>query len=224
MKKEIVINDIHFNTQKDAIETTRKILLELEYEREIRPAIEGWDYLNALIKRHPDYESKKGKGIDSIVIKRDYNNNIAIDLKRVDGRIEDISWIYCVKSQAASPKQNLISAMRYAVIDQIGDFKRNARQSSYICGICGKPILPSHKMHVHHQVPFAELAEVFIKDNDQPPTQFDDDPITHQAKFTEASNVYSKCWQTYHREHAILVASHSKCNLSQGKKYTNEYN
>ena len=45
MKKEIVINDIHFNTQKDAIETTRKILLELESEREIRPAIEGWDYL-----------------------------------------------------------------------------------------------------------------------------------------------------------------------------------
>ena len=120
MKKEIVINDIHFNTQKDAIETTRKILLELESKREIRPAIEGWDYLNALIKRHPDCESKKGKGIDSIVIKRDYNNNIAIDLKRIDGTIEDISWIYCVKSQAASPKQNLISAMRYAVIDQIG--------------------------------------------------------------------------------------------------------
>ena len=123
-----------------------------------------------------------------------------------------------MKSQAASPKQNLIRAMRHAVIDQIQDFKRNVQQERPICGICCEPILPSHKMHIHHRVLFAELAEAFIKDNNPPPTQFDDDSRMNEAKFTKASEVYSKGWQAYHREHAILVASHSKCNLSQRKQ------
>ena len=108
--------------------------------------------------------------------------------------------------------------MRYAVRDQIDHFKHNAQQSSCVCGICGKPILPYHDMHVHHHIPFAELAEAFIKDNDPSPTQFDEDSTINQAKFTEADDIYSKHWKTYHREHAVLVAAHKKCNLSQGRK------
>ena len=219
MRKEIIINDVCFNSQKAAIEHTRKVLCELESEAEIRPGAKGWDYLDVLIKRHPEYESKKGKGINSILIKRDYNGNIAVDIKRIDGTIVDISWLYCVKNQAASPQENLKNAMRYAVIDQREDFKRNVQQCSPICGICGKPILPSHKMEAHHdKLPFVDLANAFIAEIGTPPTRFDEDSITNQAKFTEADRAYSESWQKFHRCHAIWGPSHSACNRSQGRK------
>ena len=77
MKKEITINRIRFSTQQEAINYTREVLLKLEPIREIQPANEEWNYLIALIKRHPRYEVKNGKGINSITIKRN-GKNIAL--------------------------------------------------------------------------------------------------------------------------------------------------
>ena len=219
MKKEIIINDVCFNSQKAAIEHTRKVLCELESEAEIRPGAKGWGYLDVLIKRHPEYESKKGKGINSIVIKRDYNGNIAMDIKRIDGTIVEISWLYCVKNQAASPQENLKNAMRYAVIRQREEFKRKISCPSPICAICGKAIQLLEQMEVHHdKFPFVDWANAFIVENGTPPTRFDEDPITNQAKFTEADRAYSESWQNFHRCHAIWGPSHSACNRSQGRK------
>ena len=182
MMPPIIINDIKFNTQKNAIDYTRKVLSDLECIREIRTSAEGWDYLNALIKRHPQYESKKGVGIHSIIIKRNLCNHIAMDLKRNDGTTVDISWRHCVTGQSATPKQNLISAMRFAVKEQIDDFKRSVQQFPRDCEICFKPILMPKDMHIHHDTRFKELAETFIRKNGSYPTQFDDDPTTNQAK------------------------------------------
>ncbi len=219
MKKPTIINGIGFETQKAAKDYTRKLLLKLEPIGLIGTTIKEWEYLNALIKRHPEYESKKGVGIGGIIIKRDYNNSIAMDLKRTDGTVIDISWVACVTSKGASEKENLISAMRFAVKKQIDQFRDNAQRSHPppICGICCNPIPPSHDMHVHHCPRFEELAEAFIKDNCPSPTQFEDDIGTNQAKFTLADNIYSKRWQAYHRAHANLLTTHSKCNLTQSK-------
>ena len=217
MRKKIIINDVCFNTQEDAKNHTRKVLVELEPKRHIRPGDEGWAYLDALIRRHPEYESKKGAGIRSVIIKRDYNRNIAIELKQVDGTIQDISWIYCVKGQAASPKQNLLSAMRFAVIDQIANFRRSVQSFPHDCKICFKPILTPRDMHIHHEPQFEDLAEIFIGENSPYPIQFDDDPATNQAKFADVDSAYSKHWQAYHRQHAILMAVHAQCNLTQKK-------
>ena len=67
MKKLISINSINFKSQKDAIDYTRNLLLSLEPVGEITETSLGWDYLTALIERHPEYESKKGEGIRSII-------------------------------------------------------------------------------------------------------------------------------------------------------------
>lgn len=214
----MIINGIRFKTQKDAKDYIRKLLLKLESIGLIGTTIKEWEYLNALVKRHPEYESKKGAGIVGIIIKRDYNNNIAMDLKRTDGTVIDISWVTCVTSKGASEKENLISAMRFAVKKQIDQFRHNARLSHRICGICSNPILPSYDMHVHHCPRFEELAEVFIRENYPSPTQFEDDIETNQAKFTLADNIYSKRWQAYHRAHANLMAIHSRCNLTQNRR------
>lgn len=45
----------------------------------------------------------------------------------------------------------------------------------------------------------------------------DDDPATNQAKFADVDSAYSKHWQAYHRQYAILMAVHAQCNLTQKK-------
>ena len=108
--------------------------------------------------------------------------------------------------------------MRVAVQGQIHQFKDNAKQAPLVCGICADPIPSPDDMHVHHDPPFAELAATFITENSPPPTQFDDDLTTREAKFNAESQTYSKHWQDYHHKHAKLMATHDKCNLTQPKK------
>ena len=217
MSKETIIDGIKFKSQKDAINYTRNILVSLESIGEVSITTQGWNYLNALIKRHPEYASKRGKGITSIIITRDYNKNIAMNLKRVDGSIVDISWIYCVKSTHATPYQNLMSAMRLAIKYQIDEFRHKEQQSSGICGICLNPISSFDKTHIDHEPTFKKLAENFVKENGSPPEQFDNDITTNQAKFTASSHKYSKRWQEYHSKHAKLRLTHAKCNLSRSR-------
>lgn len=67
MSKETIINGTKFKSHKDAMDYTRNMLVSLEPVEEISKTVQGWTYLNALIKRHPEYTSKKGKGITSII-------------------------------------------------------------------------------------------------------------------------------------------------------------
>ena len=216
MKNLISINGIDFKRQKDAIDHTRKLLYSLESISEITEKHLGWDYLNALIERHPEYESKKGNGIRSIIIHRKFGN-IAIDIKHIDGSRIDISWIYCVKSTHATKYQNLIQAMRLSVKPQIEKFKED-QKSNTTCCICSEPILTLKERHIdHYQPTFKELSDNFIKENNPAPTHFDDCPITNQSKFSDLDHEYSRRWQIYHEKHAQLRLTHAKCNLSRKK-------
>ena len=222
MAKKTIINGIHFKTQKAAINHTRSVLLSLEPIGEVTPKNENWDYLNSVISRHPQYGSKRGKGIASIIITRDYCNNIAMFLKRVDGSKIDISWVKCVKGISATSHQNLIAAMRFAVRWQIQKFKENAVLPVF-CGICSGVISSSDTPHVDHYIPtFEVLAEDFIKRNSPPPTNFDDDPATNQARFSDLDLEYSERWQAYHKKHAKLRLTHAICNQSRKRKVPNE--
>ena len=149
----MTINGIRFESQEAAIKYTRRVLTELEPTGRVTEAVEGWDYLNALIQRHEKYESKRGAGIAAIVIGRDTPNRaIAFRLERVDGSVEDISWIHCVKASAPTPYQKLLSAMRFAIRDhQKAQFRQNAEHAGAVCGICLKPIRPSEAPHVDHE-------------------------------------------------------------------------
>ena len=217
MRKLISINGINFKSQKDAINYTRNLLFSLEPVGEITETSLGWNYLTALIERHPEYESKKGAGISSIVIHRKFGK-IAMDIKRADGSRIDISWIYCIKSTHATTYQNLMNAMRLAIKSQIELFKQKQKLNT-ICDICSKPILTIKETHVdHHQPTFKELADNFIKENNPAPKQFDDDPTTNQATFTPSDYDYSRRWQNYHSKHAQLRLTHAKCNLSRKRK------
>ena len=195
---------------------TRNVLTSLEPIGRVTAAVEGWDYLNALIQRHQRYESKRGVGIAAIVIGRNNPNRaIAFHLEQVDGSDVDISWIHCVKSSAPTPHQKLLSAMRLAIVDQKEQFKQNAKHPEAVCGICLKAIRPSDVTHVDHEPPFRVLVKEFVEESGSPSGQFDSDVTTAGARFSAADDDYSKRWQDYHARHAGLRLTHEKCNLSR---------
>ena len=213
MAKTIIIHNVQYNTQKAAIDGTRKFLLSIESIGEIYPTSQAWDYLNALVRRHPEYESKCGVGIAAFVICRNLSGYIALNIKCIDDTRVDISWRICVTTQPNTPLKNLFSAMRLAIQPQIRRYRNE--QITTNCDICGKTIESSDDIHIDHEIPFKSLADRFLKENPDPPQTFDDNRRTNQATFRQKDCAFSQRWQAYHLKYARLRATHSKCNLSR---------
>lgn len=169
------------------------------------------DFLMELIKRHPDYESKIGVGIDYFSIKDNpYSRNKCFHLEftRLDGSTDDISYNLCIKGKKVTQKQQTLNAMRHSIRNDIKHFKRNAEQKCNSCGVVGTEFDCDH-----YGVEFKEISESFIDiygvcnsfANDECFTCFDDDEYKHK-------------WIEYHNEKATLQLL---CIICHKNKSTN---
>ena len=141
--------------------------------------------------------------------------NISLNIVRGDKSVIDISWVKCIEGRSATPKENLISAMRFAIEGQRLNF-REKHTKPYFCGLCSKLITDEVPEVDHYDPPFIVLANDFINQNKNVPKTFDDDKRSNNARFKKEDLDFENGWKNYHSKKAVLVLAHKKCNSLKG--------
>lgn len=166
------------------------------------------NFLSELIKRHPDFESKIGSGIDYFLISQNpvsRQKSYHLSFRRTDGSMDDISYNICITGKEVSNKVQTLNSMRNSIHSHIKQFKINAEQKCNKCGIIGVNFDCDH-----YGTEFKEISESFIKKYDVCSsfksdgffTCFDDDE-------------YKDKWINYHNEKAKLQLLCVKCHISK---------
>ena len=159
-----------------------------------------------LFKCHPEYPKKIENIIDLIIVRNKLNYNyLELNIKRINGDIEDISYIACCRNQR-DKQQYLKQAMRFAISEQIQKYRDN---NELICEICKS----SDKIEIDHfNIKFRDLFSNFIQDRKDIPTTFDDN-FYNAPMFQEKDISFKQEWHDYHLKNALLRCLCKKCNL-----------
>ena len=172
---------------------------------------DAYEELMKLFENHSEYPEKVDNVVDISIVHNKLNKNyFELQLIKNDGTTDDISYIKCI--QKPSKDSNLKSAMRYAIVDQILEFKNNCNE--LICEICQSDYI----IQIDHIILFKQLYNDFLSQNTLPiPTTFDN-TYYHSAKFKDVDKEFETRWSKYHKEHAILRCLCNKCNQTRSKK------
>lgn len=115
-----------------------------------------------ILSDHPEWESKIGSGLRSIV-KREtpYRNNYCFHIVRTDGTETDISFMKAING--INERAIVIKAMRNAALPSIIEYKQqNYTPNVSRCAISGE-LLNDNNVHVdHYDLYFADLAKIYI--------------------------------------------------------------
>lgn len=119
-----------------------------------------------LFKNHPNWETKKGKGIKEIKVVLDRWKKKAFVLLRIDNTTTDISFIIAARGRRESKIKRIKNACRYHIIPEILKFKDTIDFNSYFCPITGKK-LEKRNCHIdHYNLTFNELVNLWLKNKD----------------------------------------------------------
>lgn len=173
--------------------------------------IDAYEELIELFQNHPEYPEKINNVVDIAIVYNKLNNSyFELQLIKNDGTTDDISYIKCI--QKPSKDSNLKSAMRYAIVDQILEFKNNCDE--LVCEICKSDYI----IQIDHVILFKQLYYDFLSQNTLPiPTTFDN-TYYHSAMFKECDKEFENSWSDYHKNHALLRCLCNKCNQNRNKK------
>lgn len=181
------------------------------------------DIISQLLYLHPDKDSKIGDGIDHFKIQMNqYKTGLEIIIHRVDGTSMDFSYKKCIMGNFSTPRTNLLSAMRHEIRPQILNFKAKY----YIQGtsICSNTkceiVLENDTVQVDHKdIPFQKISDDFItlieKRKEPIPTEFGDDPKTHEAVFKTSDKSFASEWYEYHHKSATYQLLCKTCNVEK---------
>jgi len=175
-----------------------------------------YDLLIEILKRHPSFTIKT-QNMFNLKIEKDALNMRGLKILIINNDMSetDISWRCSITGKHKSDKNELMSAMRSSVEDQIIQFRNT---SSKNCVFCDKKL----QLHVDHIIHFDEIALNFVniaKDkNIGIPTTFGEtDDNTHRRCFLEIDNDFKNQWIKYHDENASLRMLCETCNLTRPK-------
>ena len=175
----------------------------------------------ALFMRHPEWSEKKGVGVKSVQV---INNPVYGDrcfwIYRTDGSTTDISYLTCVKAKKKNAREQFMAAARFAVVDQILEFKRAAFGVRFVakCEITGR-MVSEEQCHIDHVYPFSKLVDKFIKD-----FGIDIEFVEYKQKgdgdiVTQFAEEYIEIkWQEFHLKFAELQVTHREANQAKGCK------
>ena len=225
-RKPISFLNIEFKTQGEFEKYVKKIIYEdIGICNDIKNTYSDKYYiLIKILERHPDFNSKS-ENMCNIKIMYDTLNKKALKILIVkkDGSNIDISWRCAISGKNKSKKQNLMSAMRSSIDQQIKQFRKEHNNES--CQICGN----IERLQVDHNdeknSAFDELVSNFIRENKdiKIPDKFvelKDD--THRNRFLEEDTLFKDKWLKYHNEHASLRMLCHNCNICR-KKTKNKF-
>jgi len=209
------IGNLGFKTKKDCETFTRTLIYKLDC-CDIKKDHPDYNFFVNLIKNHPEYEIKKGTGIDSfsIVPNPMMNKYRQTVLTRLDGTKIDFSWVNCCQFKERTPKENLIKSMRSAIRFDIMKYKQT---HSLTCNYC--KTIKEECYHVDHDNPsFQTLKDNFLQlTTKQIPTLFADCEKYHYAIFKEEDIEFEKDWVEFHKKNCNLQILCKSCNLRKRK-------
>ena len=219
-RNPVVFLDNNYKTQRDFEQYVKKLIYEeIGVCHDIKNTYpDKYIILIQLLKRHPEFNSKS-KNMCNIKIINDVLNKNALKtiIIKNDGEI-DISWRCAITGKHKSFKNELMSAMRSSIDEQIYDFKINCKNNS--CELCDsvKGIQVDHNDTKNSA--FDELAYKFVKENNdiKIPDNFGElNDGTHRKNFLEKDYIFRDKWVEYHRQNAILRMLCHKCNITRPK-------
>ena len=171
--------------------------------------------LRGLVKHHPEAELKIGVGISHFEIRPSarFKQNTFF-LVRTDGSAADFSYRSCINGPA-SRRQQVLSAMRDAIVPQILDFKSRTLTPDARCSLTGAP-LNEQTVHVDHDPPFIKVARDFLQEvgGDE---AIDLTPSVDGVLGRQIANpVMARRWSDFHRQRATLFLTTAQANMRKG--------
>ncbi len=164
-----------------------------------------------LLQRHPEREKKLESFSDFMICQNDLGSGLEMRVVRSDG-LPPVSFSLksCISGKWTGSTQ-IIGALRFAIVDQIMDFKRT---TSPVCprispGCTGVATEADHVIH------FEKLAYDFLEKH-IPPEQFGK-AIANQHCFLEEDKEFDDAWKDYHHENAVLRFLCGHCNKTRPK-------
>jgi hypothetical protein len=207
----IKLGDFEFSNQNKAKEFVRMRLKDFD------PNSPLW---MDLVLRHPESVKKIGVGIRRFYVSPNFMapQHLQLNIERIDGSTEDISWIKCIAGKATSTKARLNQAMRAAIALDIIRFKESSYSPDMPCSLCGTELKSSYHAHADHVLEFAIIAKQFLEMNDPHPQSFDDCAQTHRPIFKDIDVDFKLRWIAYHNQNMNLRLICAPCNLKRNKK------
>jgi hypothetical protein len=218
MKQKYYIGELEFKTKKECENYTRNIINELSCCI-INKDHTYFNFFDNLIKNHPEYDDKKGIGIDYFYIQpnpliRKYYQTM---IKRLDGIEIDFSWVYCCQFKERTTSDYLLMAMREAIKYDIIKYKQ--KQSKLICNFCKTENELYENYHVdHHNPSFQTLKDNFLQlTKKQIPLSFGDCKIYKLTIFKDEDDDFKNDWVDYHNKNYNFQILCRDCNLRKRK-------
>jgi 5-methylcytosine-specific restriction endonuclease McrA len=177
---------------------------------------EHYNTLVEILKRHPDFICKTQDMCNIKIVKDKLNiNALKTIIIKKDGSEIDISWKVAITGKPKGDKQELMSAMRSSIDEQIVQFRKGSDKKCVLC-------TNTDNLHIDHIIHFDEIVLNFInimksKNINIPDTFGDTNDDTHRRCFLETDKDFKNEWTDYHYENAQLRVLCQKCNLTRTK-------
>lgn len=210
------IGDIVFKTKKACEDYTRTKIKSLGCCIIDKEHID-YNFFNNLLKNHNECIEKIGVGIDYFYIIPNPINDKYYQtmIKRLDKTSTDFSWVYCCKFKVRSITEDLTTAMREAIKDDIIAYKK--QKNKLECNICKSDNEPYKNYHVDHNFPpFRALKNDFL--NLTPsiiPKTFSSCDRFYTTTFKEEDKDFKNEWIDYHNKNCSFQILCRSCNLKK---------
>ena len=209
------IGNLEFKSKKSCLDFTRNIIISLGCCI-INKDHEKYNFFSDLINNHPESKEKIGCGIDYFYIQENVltKRPTHMMIKRLDNTTIDFSWVYCCEFKKRPHARDLSNAMRYAISNDIKDFRN---KSALICSYCKLDTGVELDYHVDHDdPPFRKLKDDFLKENTlKIPTTFASHEYWFLTIFREDDKAFKNSWIDYHNKHCKLQILCKTCNLKK---------
>lgn len=209
-KYKYFIGELKFTTKQGCMQYVRNKINSLGC-CEIDKTHNDYEFFSNLIDKHPERDEKIGLGIDKFIIERNKlnTNSFSIYIKQINGFKIVFSW---VTSAVGNKPNNLLSALRCAIVSQILNFRNNNKHKCVYCG-------SKNNINVDHKNPsFKVLSTNFINQHNNLPTKFDSDIVTNQPIFSNNDIALKLEWFNYHKKNATYQILCRTCNIKKGSK------
>jgi hypothetical protein len=211
-REKPVVANMHFKTQTALAEYAKSRRDSIGITASVRSVSEkDIQFFYELLQRHPERERKLENFADFMICRNDIGSGLEMRVVRSDG-LPPVSFSIptCISGKWTGATQ-IIGAMRFAIVDQIIEFKRNAspecpRISPGCTGVA------TEADHVNH---FEQLSHDFLKMH-TPPKHFGK-AIANQHCFLEEDKEFDDAWKEYHHANAVLRYLCGHCNKTRPK-------
>ena len=204
-------NNTSFTSKKAVDEYIRNIRNTLVNNETliINPTDEYYPVFNELVEIHYHKNEKIGPGIKFFYFTKDYYKNYQLRIRRIDDTDVDISYQFSKITLGPSYNDNLNSALRRAVDNQILKYKNTLDKTKLFCNICK---IKLDSFEIDHVTSFYSIKHEFINDNPPPKEFYDDIENTCSKIFKKEDHDYKIKWQQFHKSKAIYQVLCLPCN------------